>query len=717
MTAMSACPGCAAAPLAEATAMPRATANMFLSVPTIHCAACIGKIERTLSAYPGVTEARVNLSLKRVAITAEPDIRVDDIVATLDGIGFEAYPLDAAVLGTTKDDQSRDLMTRLAVAGFAMMNVMLLSVAVWSGAADATRDIFHLISAAIALPVVSYAGQPFFRSAWTAVKARSLNMDVPISLAIILAAGMSLFETLNGGQHAYFDAALSLTFFLLIGRFLDQKTRSAARSAAKELTALEVQTAYKITDGQSIPTAVADLCIGDTILIPTGTRVPADGRLASTLATLDRSFLTGESAPATIETGDMVQAGVVNLGAPFTFTATAVGNDTTLRRVSALVETAENSRNTYTALADKAARIYAPAVHLLALAAFIGWVWATGDIRHALNIAIAVLIITCPCALGLAVPAVATAATGKLYSQGILVKNGTALERLAEVDTIVFDKTGTLTVPGFDLSLSDLTETERSVARGLAQVSDHAVSRVIAAALKHQTPASLTNIKEIAGCGVEADYLGQHVRLGKAAWLGAGFDGTGLSLGSRPAKKLRLTEKLRNGAVEAVRHLQHAGYDVRLMSGDKDGAVKAVASALGINAAFWDLSAEEKHSRLEELAAQNHRVLMIGDGLNDAASLAAAHVGIAPSSALDASRNAADIVILLDSFETLPVVLKVSKMATRLYKQNFAIAALYNSVAIPIALLGHATPLVAALAMSASSITVLLNALRVRSVT
>ncbi|MGC1427905.1 MAG: copper-translocating P-type ATPase, partial [Albidovulum sp.] len=631
--------------------------------------------------------------------------------------GFEAYPLDAAVLGTTKDDQSRDLMTRLAVAGFAMMNVMLLSVAVWSGAADATRDIFHLISAAIALPVVSYAGQPFFRSAWTAVKARSLNMDVPISLAIILAAGMSLFETLNGGQHAYFDAALSLTFFLLIGRFLDQKTRSAARSAAKELTALEVQTAYKITDGQSIPTAVADLCIGDTILIPTGTRVPADGRLASTLATLDRSFLTGESAPATIETGDMVQAGVVNLGAPFTFTATAVGNDTTLRRVSALVETAENSRNTYTALADKAARIYAPAVHLLALAAFIGWVWATGDIRHALNIAIAVLIITCPCALGLAVPAVATAATGKLYSQGILVKNGTALERLAEVDTIVFDKTGTLTVPGFDLSLSDLTETERSVARGLAQVSDHAVSRVIAAALKHQTPASLTNIKEIAGCGVEADYLGQHVRLGKAAWLGAGFDGTGLSLGSCPAKKLRLTEKLRNGAVEAVRHLQHAGYDVRLMSGDKDGAVKAVASALGINAAFWDLSAEEKHSRLEELAAQNHRVLMIGDGLNDAASLAAAHVGIAPSSALDASRNAADIVILLDSFETLPVVLKVSKMATRLYKQNFAIAALYNSVAIPIALLGHATPLVAALAMSASSITVLLNALRVRSVT
>jgi len=392
---ISACPACAAAPLAEDMAAGAALALQF-SLPGIHCAACIRKIENGIGALDGIKSVRVNLSMKRLSVEGAVDPA--QIETALEALGFEAYPLDLDALNAARDDQGRTLLLRMAVAGFAMMNVMLLSVAVWSGAADA---LFHLISAAISLPVVAYSGQPFFQNAWRALRVRRLNMDVPISLAIILAAGMSLFEALNGGEHAYFDAALSLTFFLLIGRYMDHQTRSAARSAAKELTALEVHMAQRITPAGVQSVNVQSLNIGDHVLVASGARVPVDGELTSDHALMDRALLTGESAAVPLDTGAPVQAGEINLGAPIELRATAVGEDTSLRRMAALIETAENGRNSYTALADRAAQIYAPAVHLLALAAFLGWIAVTGDIRLALNIAIAVLIITCPCALGL----------------------------------------------------------------------------------------------------------------------------------------------------------------------------------------------------------------------------------------------------------------------------------------------------------------------------
>ena len=437
----TACPACAASPMAQEIAMGPA---LQFSIPDVHCAACIGKIERGLASVRGVQDVRVNLSLKRLSVTgAAAAPRILDALADL---GYDAFPLDPEALGRSQDLVGRRLLTRMAVAGFAMMNVMLLSVAVWSGASDATRDLFHLISAAIALPVVAYSAQPFFQNAWSALRVRRLNMDVPISLAIILAAGMSLYETLNSGPHAYFDAALSLTFFLLIGRYMDHQTRSAARSAAKELTALETHSATRV-DGNTFETVpVAQVAVGDILQVASGARVPVDGILLSDDALMDRAFLTGESAAVNAQKDDLLQAGEINLAAPLRLRATAVGEDTTLRRMAALVETAENGRNAYTALADRAAQVYAPAVHLLALVAFLGWLVATGDVRHSLNIAIAVLIITCPCALGLAVPAVSTAAISRLFSAGFLVKHATALERLAEVDHVVFDKTGTLTL-------------------------------------------------------------------------------------------------------------------------------------------------------------------------------------------------------------------------------------------------------------------------------
>ncbi len=478
--------------------------NVMLSVPGLHCAGCIGKVERALNAMPGVDGARVNLTLKRVS--ASSDLPSEALVAELARAGYEAHPLDTTMVDKATDPVGRDLALRMGVAGFAMMNVMLLSVAVWSGAPGATREFFHLISAMIALPVVFFSAQPFFRSAWSALRVRSLNMDVPISLAIGLAACMSLYEALYGGHHVYFDAALSLTFFLLIGRFLDHRTRAAARSAARELSALEVQTAQRLIGERSETVALKDLAVGDEILVPTGTRVPVDGMLLSHDALTDRSFLTGESHPVTTTQDQPVRAGEINVGAPFRLRSTAVGEDTSLRRVARLVEQAENARNRYTGLADRAAQIYAPAVHLLAFAAFAGWLIGTGDLRFSLNVAIAVLIITCPCALGLAVPAVSTAAIGKLFSLGFLVRSGTALERLAVVDHVVFDKTGTMTIPEFGQDVTGLDPREKSIALALAQQSNHPVSRALCARLHGTEPAAVQDLHEVPGHGVEAAF-------------------------------------------------------------------------------------------------------------------------------------------------------------------------------------------------------------------
>lgn len=701
---ISGCPACASASLAAQTAQGPA---LQFSVPGVTCAACIGKIERGLSHLNGVASVRVNLSMKRLSVAGQVD--PEAIQSAVTAMGYDIYPLDIARLEAARDAQGRALLMRMAVAGFAMMNVMLLSVAIWSGASGATRDMFHMISAMIALPTVAYAGQPFFISAMTALRAGRLNMDVPISLAILLASGMSLFESLSGGAHAYFDAALSLTFFLLIGRYLDHRTRSTARSAARELAALEVQTAMRVDGAQSETVPASDLRMGDIVLVPTGSRVPIDGVLLSASALMDRSILTGESAAVTLQSGATLQAGEINLTAPLHLRSICDGTDTSLRRMAALVETAENARNGYTALADRAARIYAPAVHGLALAAFTGWWFATGDLRFAINVATAVLIITCPCALGLAVPAVSTAAVSRLFSLGYLVRHATALERLAEVTQIMCDKTGTLTRPFIQLP-EDLSETDRQIAKALAQSSHHPLSRAVVTALANTPAADLTDVREVAGNGVVGRYGDISVRLGRGLWIGAANPGLCLAIGDAPHTLLEAPEVLRPGVKAAI-----AGIDLpcEIVTGDAAGPAEALAARLSVPV-ISGATPQDKLNRLSILSAAGERVLMIGDGLNDTAVLAAAHASIAPSTALEASRNAADVVVLKESFADLPLVLHIARATRRLSQQNFAIAALYNAIAIPIALAGVATPLMAALAMSASSLTVLLNAQRMR---
>jgi Cu2+-exporting ATPase len=714
------CPGCVAGSATQVETVPT-IARLVLSLPTIHCQGCISAVEKTLQAVPGVKSARVNLTLKRALVEADPQVTAQQLAERVEAAGYEAHELDPAALTETSTDAAgRALLMRLAVAGFASMNVMLLSVAVWSGATDATRDLFHWISAAITFPAIAFSAQPFFANAFAALKAGRLNMDVPISLAIALALVTSLWETWLSGAHAYFDAALTLTFFLLAGRWLDARARSAARSAAEELTALEVPRALRLVDGKPVDTPVAQLRVGDLVLVRPGGRMPVDGVISEGRSEIDRSMLTGETLPVVRGPGDVLSAGEINLTGPLTLRATAVGRDTSLHQMAELVAIAESGRSRYTPLADRAAKLYAPGVHILAGLAFLGWLAWSGDMRVALNIAAAVLIITCPCALGLAVPAVTTAASGWLFAKGLLIKNATALERLGEVDTVVFDKTGTLTlgVPQVT-NWQDLTPQDRALATALAHGSAHPLSRaIVAAAGEAEDAVKLAALREEPGFGTQADQNGRIVRLGRPDWIGveAGEAGLCAALQTADGRKCLITfqDAMRPGADVLIEALARMNLDLYLISGDRAEAAQAMAETLSIPEWRAGMLPRDKIAFVESLRAQGRQVLMVGDGLNDTGALATAHVSISPAQALDAARAASDIVLLGRDLSPIADAMSTARLATRRIKENFQIATFYNIIAVPLAVAGFATPLIAALAMSSSSIVVSLNALRIK---
>ncbi len=720
----SACPACIAAPSAERLAQlsQNHQARLMLSLPGAYCAACISVVESALQETPGVQAARVNLTLKRVAVDAEPEITAAALIEVLKGVGYEAHELDPGLLTATEADrQARDLLMRLGVAFFSMMNVMLLSVAVWSGAEGPTRDLFHWISGVIALPTVLFSGQPFFKSAWAGLKVRRVNMDFPISLALVLASSISVYETIESGSHAYFDAAVMLCFFLLLGRYLDQKTRAVARSAAEELAALEVPRATVIVDGAEVIRPISEVAVGDLVRVRPGARMPVDGVVEDGTSELDRSLLTGESLPVYAGPGTVVSAGEVNLTGPLTLRVSAAGKDSSLHRMADLVAIAESARTKYTTLAERAARLYSPLVHALSFSAFAFWMWKTGgDIRFAINISAATLIITCPCALGLAVPAVVTSASGRLFRKGLLIKHGTALERLAQVDTVVFDKTGTLTMGTPEATnLGDHPRQAVEVAAALAGASSHPLATALAEAARAAGiyPARVEDLREVPGYGIEGRWRGQIVRLGRASWCDAEeapVTATYLCTGSGKPRAFTFTDRLRPGAEEAVNGLRAQGKRLRLISGDTEGAVATLAARLGIT--DWTSGAlpAEKAALVRDLTAQGATVLMVGDGLNDTAALAAAHVSISPASALHAARAASDIVLLGRDMAPIADATRISRQARRRIVENFALSAGYNVIAVPLALVGAATPLAAALAMSLSSITVSLNALRLK---
>jgi P-type Cu2+ transporter len=699
------------------------TCVLHLMVGGLHCAACVWLIENVLSRSPGVVSARLNMTTRRLIVKWRPgETHAGDLARSVAALGYRVAPYDPALLTADSTERERSLLRAMAVAGFAAANVMLMSVSVWSGDAldmgPGARGLLHWVSALIALPATAYAGRHFFRSALAVLRRGHANMDVPISLALVLTAGMSLAETVRGSEHVYFDSVLTLLFFLLIGRYLDLRARGRARSVGEHLLALAAS-AVTVIDASGARRLVppAQVEPGMTVLTAAGERISVDGLVAEGSSDIDRSLITGETLPRAVAPGGTVEAGTLNLSAPLKIRVTAAGEDTLLAEIVRLMEDAEQGRSRYVALADRVARYYSPVVHALALVTFLVWAVGLGtDWRDALLHATAVLIITCPCALALAVPAVQVVAGGRLFRSGILLKSGTALERLAGIDRAVLDKTGTLTWGRLELVSTDAEAEERALAASMAATSRHPLSRALLRAGPDGAPA--VGVSEVPGQGLSlATPLGE-VRLGRRDWCGAeqapSTDGPELWLSQPgvPARHFAFSDRLRSDADETVGALSALGLKPELLSGDREPVVAGIARAAGV--ASWRANAlpADKVARLEELKAAGHRPLMVGDGINDAPALAAAWVSMSPASGADIAQNAADVVFQGDRLNPVIEALSVARRAEALVKQNIAFSLVYNSLTIPAAMAGYVTPLVAAVAMSSSSLVVIANALR-----
>jgi len=708
---------------------PAGASHITLAVEGVGCAGCIRKIESGLANLPGVIDARLNFTQRRLAVDfRDNEIDAGQIVKAVEDIGYGAHPFAPERVEAAEDRQAKRLLRCLAVAGFAAMNVMLLSISVWSGnvsdMTQETRDLFHWLSALIALPAAAYAGQPFFQSAFRVLRARQLNMDVPISVGVVLALGLSLYETATHAAHAYFDSAVMLLFFLLCGRYLDQVVRRKTRVFAGNLASLKAEFAHRLeTSGELVRVPAAALRPGDRVLVRPGERIPADGTIIAGASEIDESLITGETTQRAVGAGAKVYAGSINFSGALTMQVDAAGAGTLVNEVERLLDRATQAKSQTVRLADHAGRLYAPVVHVTAALTAVGWLLAGASLHDSIVTAIAVLIITCPCALALAIPAVQVVATGQLFRTGIILNNGDAIERLAEADTIVFDKTGTLTLPEpcVDATLIDPDLLER--AARLALSSHHPLAAALARALGERIP--YAGAVEEPGAGVCAMIDGREARLGSAKFCCLAEPGPQAAARDSDASlivfahagriaNIPIRQTLRPDAAAVTQALTKRGLDLIILSGDRPAAVEPVARELGIKQWRAGLNPAEKIAVIELLKSQGRRVLMVGDGLNDAPALAAAHVSLSPISAAHLTQAHADALFLGDRLAPVLRAVVIARQARRLMKQNLALAVIYNACAVPVAIAGFVTPLIAAVAMSASSILVTLNALRAR---
>ncbi|MFN9833077.1 MAG: heavy metal translocating P-type ATPase [Phenylobacterium sp.] len=692
--------------------------RLDLLVSGAHCAACISRIEGELADTPGVASARLNLSTGRLAVSLHPDGDPRRVLRVLERIGYPASPYDPGSVREAQDREGRELAMALAVAGFGAGNAMIFSVPVWAGLfgqelGPATRTFMQWASAGVGAPCAVFAGMVFFRSAWKALRAGRANMDVPISIGVILTLLVSFQETLLMGRDTSFDAAVTLLFLLLIGRWMDHALRRRARSAAADLLALQAPSASILgEDGAERLSPLRLVRPGDRLRVRPGERIPVDGVVETGESEIDYAILTGETTPQAVHPGVACRAGALNLSGLLTLKAEAASEDSTLARIARLVESGAQSRSTYVQLADKAAALYVPVVHTAAALTFLV-AWMLGiPAREAVLRAATVLIVTCPCALGLAVPAVQVAAASRLFRRGVLVKSGAGLERLAEADHVAFDKTGVLTEGRPRLLNADPADIAR--AAPLARASSHPLARALAEAAGEGPVAP--GAVEVAGQGIEARTGTGLMRLGRAAFVGAPLSGNQTELWFRDADgalfRFSFADALRPEAVGLAGALARRGLSASILSGDVEAATLRIAGRMGIPDWRSGLTPQGKVEALEGLKGAGHRVLMVGDGLNDVAALSHAHVAMAPGTALDASQSAADLVYPADHPERIAEAIDTARAARRRAMENFAFAALYNLVAGPAAMMGLVNPFVAALAMSGSSLVVTLNALR-----
>jgi len=736
-----------------------------LMIEGLHCAACVWLIENVLRKQSSVKKARINMSTKRLYLEWSGTKNIgNDLVKLIFNLGYRLIPFDAEFLKAQEQKYDSKILKALAVAGFAAGNVMLTSVALWSNNSlemgEATRNLLYWVSALIALPAIIYSGRIFVISAFNSIKAKRMNMDVPIAVAIFLASIISIFEAATKGEHAYFDSVIMLIFFLLIGRYLDFSARRKAFSITGDLIMLSGISAT-IIEGEKHRIIASKNLQKDMILnVAMGEKIAADGIVIQVpkenTGEIDTSVITGESNPKKCKVGDEVFAGMVNLGAALQVRITKAKGETLLAKIVAMVENIETSKNHYTKLADIVAQYYTPIVHLLSFATFLAWcfIFQIGWHQSLLNAA-AVLIITCPCALALAIPVVQIVAAGRLLKQGILIKNGEALEKLNKVDTIIFDKTGTLTIgkpklvkiehliwqgnnwleEPFDLNHQKLPHRAISenlplkLAVSMAARSQHILSK----ALFESFSENLLDLKvqEISGMGLITSYNGEEAKLGNIRFCNkiANFV-TAFVTAQESAKQhqenlpqiyfeyqnqiliFTFQDQLKIDARETINKLHK--YNIILLSGDKQSVVRKTAEELGIKEYYFEKTPDQKLEILQKLKTAGKNILMAGDGINDAPSLMLADVSISPSSASDISKNIADIIFQGEKLQPILEIIQIAKKSNQIIKQNLAFALLYNVIAIPFAVMGYVVPLIAALAMSSSSVFVVVNALRIK---
>ncbi|RMG28387.1 MAG: cadmium-translocating P-type ATPase [Gammaproteobacteria bacterium] len=704
----------------------------------ITCAACVWLNERHVGRLPGVLEFSVNYATHRARVKWDDTrIHLSDILRAISEIGYLAHPFDARRQEEVQRRERNQSLRRVAVAGLGMMQVMMIAVGLyagdWYGMDPHLRNFMRWVSAVITVPVVAYSGQVFFRNAWADLRRRRLGMDVPVSLALAAALAASLWATATGGAHVYYDSVTMFIFFLLTGRHLEMSARHRAGQTTEELVRMLPAVATRLgEDGSEEAVPVAELVPGDRVLVKPGETLPADGVIESGASAVDESLLTGESLPVPRRAGQSVIGGTLNVESPLVVRVEKVGEETVLSAIVRLLDRAQAEKPQLARLADRAAGVFVGALLLLAAGVALYWYRQAGPLR-AFEITLSVLVVTCPCALSLATPVAMTAAAGALARLGLLTVRGHALETLARVTDFVFDKTGTLTLGRLELEGIDPLAGRREdaaleIAAALERHSEHPIAQALVAAAAGRPLPEAEAVRAVPGEGIEGRIGGTLWRLGTRAFVEA-LSGTSedvlpeagetaivLWLGSEAGlcARLRLSDRVRDEAAEAVQALQARGIRVHLFSGDRAPVVLALACALDIDHARAEMKPAEKLAALRDLQAQGRVTAMAGDGVNDAPTLAGADVSVAMGGGTQLAQAAADMILLSEDLRHLPQGIDGARRTLRIVRQNFAWAIVYNLLAVPAAALGLVAPWMAALGMSASSLVVVLNSLRLR---
>lgn len=703
-------------------------ASTSLMIEGISCAACGWLIEKHLRGLAGVSEANLNLSNHRLRVRwDDAALPLSELLAALRRIGYAAHPYQADQAAERLAQENRRSMRQLGVTGLLWMQVMMATMATWPefniDLSPGMATILRWTALLLTTPIVFYCCTDFFKGAWRDLRTRHLTMDVSVSLAIGGAYVAGIWSTLTGQGELYFDAVGMFALFLLAGRFLERRARERTVAATAQLVNLLPASCLKLDEeGQTARILLSELRLGDRLLVHPGALIPADGRIVSGQSSVDESVLTGEYLPQARATGDAVTAGTLNVEGALAIEVQALGDNTRLSAIVGLLERAQSDKPRLAELADRVAQWFL--VTVLLAAAVVGIIWWQIDPQRAFWIVLALLVATCPCALSLATPTALTTATGTLHKLGLLLTRGHVLEGLNHIDTVIFDKTGTLTEGRLTLEevipLSDLDANAcLELAAALENRSEHPIARAFGRA-----PNAAETVESVPGLGLQGSVGGRSLRIGQPDFVAAGYAGTTptipgdqgqwLLLGDTqgPLAWLVLNDRLRDDAAALVQACKQRGWKVLLLSGDSSPMVGEIARQLGIDDAHGGMAPTDKLTHLQRLQAEGHRVLMLGDGVNDAPVLAAADISVAMGSATDLAKTSADAVLLSNRLDSLVQAFSVARRSRRIIIENLAWASLYNGLVLPFAAIGWVTPLWAALGMSVSSLLVVLNALR-----